>query len=115
MELSNRKPPGVSIEDLSEGSGRIAAAGSVVRIRTRGRLNRGESIDYDEENGDIAEFRIGERQIIPGLERGVIGMREGGTRRLPISPHLAYGDSGVPDRIPPGAVLEYDVELLSCD
>jgi FKBP-type peptidyl-prolyl cis-trans isomerase len=40
-------------------------------------------------------------------------MRVGGTRRLEIAPHLAYGDAGVPDVIPAGAVLTAEVTILS--
>jgi hypothetical protein len=39
-------------------------------------------------------------------------MREGGTRELRISPHLAFGDKGIPDRIPPNAVIICNVKLM---
>jgi FKBP-type peptidyl-prolyl cis-trans isomerase len=39
-------------------------------------------------------------------------MRVGGQRKAFIPPDLAYGDKGVGE-IPPGATLEFDVELLS--
>jgi FKBP-type peptidyl-prolyl cis-trans isomerase len=42
-----------------------------------------------------------QRIDVNGLFYGVDGMRAGGTRRLEITPHLAYGEAGV---IPAGAV-----------
>ena len=39
-------------------------------------------------------------------------MRVGGTRRLEIAPHLAYSDRGVPDVIPPGAVLIAEITII---
>ena len=47
-----------------------------------------------------------------GLFYGVEAMRIGGTRRLEISPHLAYGDRGVPGVIPPAAVLTAEITIL---
>jgi FKBP-type peptidyl-prolyl cis-trans isomerase len=48
-----------------------------------------------------------------GLFYGVEGMRIGGTRRLEIAPHLAYGVRGVPGVIPPGALLIAEVAILA--
>jgi FKBP-type peptidyl-prolyl cis-trans isomerase len=39
-------------------------------------------------------------------------MRVGGLRRITASPHLAFGDQGVPDLIPPNAVRIFEVEHL---
>jgi len=39
-------------------------------------------------------------------------MREGAKWELVVPPHLAYGEQGVPDLIPPNAVLRFEVELL---
>ena len=43
---------------------------------------------------------------------GVEGMRIGGTRRLEIAPHLAYGERGVPGSIPPNAMLIVEITIL---
>jgi FKBP-type peptidyl-prolyl cis-trans isomerase len=51
--------------------------------------------------------------LIAGLFYGVDGMRVGGIRRLEIAPHLAYGDRGVPGVIPPGALLNAEIAILS--
>jgi len=39
-------------------------------------------------------------------------MRIGGRRKLKISPHLAYGDKGIPGRIPPQAVIIVEIEFI---
>jgi FKBP-type peptidyl-prolyl cis-trans isomerase len=57
-------------------------------------------------------FRIDRRSLVSGLFYGIDGMRVGGTRRLEIAPHLAYGDRGVPDVIPAGALLTAEVSVL---
>jgi hypothetical protein len=46
------------------------------------------------------------------LVYAVEGMRVGGTWRLEIAPHLAYGDRGVPDVIPPGPLLNAEIGIL---
>jgi len=43
---------------------------------------------------------------------GVEGMRVGGTRRLEIAPHLAYGERGVPGSVPPNAMLIVEITIL---
>jgi FKBP-type peptidyl-prolyl cis-trans isomerase len=100
-------PSGLKIEDVAVGSGEIAERGKIVSIRWRGTLNRGDEFGAGEES-----FRVGKRDVIAGLETGVVGMRVGGVRRIRISPHLAYRDKGVPG-IPAGAVLNFEIELLS--
>jgi uncharacterized protein len=95
------------------------------RIRLRLWLNRGEAVRWQaawgpvgaarlEDNGEtlLTEVRIDRRSLISGLFYGVEGMRVGGTRRLEIAPHLAYGDRGVPGTVPAGAVLTAEITVL---
>ncbi len=60
----------------------------------------------------ITEVRIDRRSLVSGLFYGVEGMHVGGTRRLEIAPHLAYGDRGVPAVIPASAVLTAEITIL---
>jgi len=97
---------GICGEDVKIGDGAVAERGQRVTIHWQGTLNRG-----DEFRAATNSFRIGAREVIAGLDRGVVGMRVGGIRKLRISPHLAYGDRSVPG-IPANAVLNLEVELL---
>jgi len=67
-----------------------------------------------DDNGEtlITEVRIDRRSLVSGLFYGVEGMRVGGTRRLEIAPHLAYGERGVPAVIPAGALLIAEITIL---
>ena len=48
---------------------------------------------------------LGRRQAIAGVEHALVGMKVGGYRKVRVSPYLAYRDKGIPDLIPPDAVL----------
>ncbi len=98
---------GIRGEDVRVGEGAVAERGRLATIRFECRLHRGDPV-----RSGTQTFRIGKREVIAGLERGVIGMRVGGIRKLHISPHLAYRSEGAPG-IPPNAVLEFEVELLA--
>ena len=65
-------------------------------------------------NGEtlITEMRIDRRSMMNGLFYSIDGMCVGGTRRLEIAPHLAYGEKGLPGIIPETAVLVAEVTIL---
>jgi FKBP-type peptidyl-prolyl cis-trans isomerase (trigger factor) len=54
---------------------------------------------------------LGSRQTMAGMEHALIGMKVGGYRKVRISPHLAYRGKGIPDLIPPDAVLICEIWL----
>ena len=61
-------------------------------------------------------IQVARSAVINGLFYGVDGMRIGGTRRLEIAPHLAYGDRGLEGVISPGATLIAEITILEvCD
>jgi ankyrin repeat protein len=111
------------LEDIA-GNGEEVRRQRNYRIRLRLWLNTGEALkwtawgpmdpDMLADNGEtlITERRINRGTLINGLFYGVDGMRVGGTRRLEIAPHMAYGNAGVPGVIPPGAVLIAEVTIL---
>ena len=53
--------------------------------------------------------------MIKGWDQGLLGMCVGEKRKLVIPPELGYGDSGAGAKIPGGAVLVFEVELVNID
>jgi len=61
--------------------------------------------------GQPATFPLG--HVIEGWQKGVPGMKVGGTRRLVIPAVQAYGSSSPSASIPPNSDLVFDIELVS--
>jgi len=100
----------IEVRDVELGSGDEAQPGKTVVLSLRIFLHQGEEVFlYPEPK---VRIDLKGRNCIAGLRKGLIGMRLGGKRTLIISPHLAYGSQGVPGKIPPNALLRYDIELL---
>ena len=100
---------GVKIMSETEGTGLRAKKGDVVAFECAAFLNRGTEI-----HGRRPEStKLGSRRMIAGVESALIGMREGGYRKVRISPHLAYRGDGVNGKIPKNAVLIYELWLNS--
>ena len=100
--------------DLVVGTGPVAENGDAVTVDYVGRFVDGTQFDSSYDRGEPYPFTIGVGQVIPGWDQGVPGMRVGGTRRLTIPPHLAYGSQGR-GAIPPNSTLTFDIELLSIE
>jgi FKBP-type peptidyl-prolyl cis-trans isomerase FkpA len=100
------------------GTGAVATAGHEVTVHYTGWLletgdKKGKKFDSSLDRGTPFTFSLGARQVIPGWEEGVAGMRVGGKRTLLIPSKLAYGARGAGGAIPPNTDLVFDVELLS--
>ncbi|HET7042811.1 MAG TPA: FKBP-type peptidyl-prolyl cis-trans isomerase [Gemmatimonadales bacterium] len=102
---------GLGIEDLREGGGAEALAGSVVAVHYTGWLTDDSKFDSSRDRGTPLVFPLGRQRVIAGWDEGVAGMKVGGRRKLIIPARLGYGDQGAPGVIPPGATLIFDVEL----
>jgi hypothetical protein len=124
--LRQRLRSGLTLLTDLPGAGEVVRRQHSYHMRLRLWLNKGDAVRWKmpsgrvgtsrlDDNGEtlITETRIDRRSLISGLFYGIEGMRVGGTRRLEIAPHLAYGDAGVPDVIPAGAVLTAEVTILA--
>lgn len=58
-------------------------------------------------------FTLGEGQVIKGWDVCVATMKKGELCNLTLGPSMAYGENGSPPKIPGGATLVFEVELLS--
>jgi len=106
-------PNELTATDEVVGTGAEAQAGSTVSVRYTGMLPDGSVFDTTANRGNEPfTFVLGQGSVIQGWDQGLIGMKEGGKRRLIIPPAMGYGSQGV-GPIPPNATLIFDVELLS--
>ena len=103
---------GLTIEDITVGTGAAAAAGQKVKVHYTGWLTNGTKFDSSKDRGDPFEFPLGGGRVIKGWDEGVQGMKIGGKRKLTIPPALGYGARGAGSVIPPNATLVFEVELL---
>jgi FKBP-type peptidyl-prolyl cis-trans isomerase len=70
-------------------------------------------VDGTRENNKRIEVTVGSGTSVKGLEEGIIGMKNTGSRRIFIPSEMAYGKEGVPKRGIPGNIeLIFDVEHL---
>jgi len=68
-------------------------------------------LDASRESEKWLDFIVGSGSNISGFENGVIGMKEGGMRRLIIPPQMGYGSDGLPERgVPKNTILIVDIE-----
>jgi FKBP-type peptidyl-prolyl cis-trans isomerase len=94
-------------EDVTIGTGALAASGDTVTVSYVGTLTNGTQFD-----AGTFSFRLGANQVIAGFDQGVTGMRVGGRRRLTIPPNLGYG-SQANGPIPGNSTLKFDITLIS--
>jgi len=100
--------PGIKLVSETEGSGPSVKKGDTITVRLNGWLNQGEPV----QENYVGEIVVGSRVVIPGIEYSLEGMKQGGKRKVKISPHLGYKETGVKDLIPSNAVLVYEIEIL---
>merc|ERR1711893_333829 len=89
--------------------------GDTLQMHYTGKLESGEEFDSSIPRGEPFTFTLGAGQVIKGWDQGLLGMCEGEKRKLVIPPDLGYGDRGAGEKIPGGATLVFDVELIKIE
>lgn len=102
---------GVSIDDKKIGEGPSAKAGSKLSIRYIGKLKSNNKQFDSNTKGKPLSFKVGQGEVIKGMETGVIGMKAGGERRVVIPAAVAYGSKSQPG-IPANSDLIFDIKVL---
>ena len=106
-------PDKLVTEDIVKGKGKAAKKGDDVEMQYVGVLyDGGTEFDASWNTGQPFPFKLGNGDVIKGWDQGIVGMNEGGRRKLIIPPDLAYGPQGQPPTIPPDATLVFVVDLL---
>ena len=95
--------------ETKAGDGAMPKATDKVRVHYHGSLRDGTVFDSSVERGEPAEFPL--NRVIACWTEGVAMMKVGGKSRLVCPASIAYGDRST-GRIPPGAALVFEVELI---
>jgi FKBP-type peptidyl-prolyl cis-trans isomerase len=122
-----RLKSGIKLLDEREGIGEPAKKGDRVVYNLKKFLNQGDEVPiYQHQAEYLPETmirtedgyrfidqvtKLGSRRAIAGVEHSLIGMKQGGYRKVRLSPHLAYRDRGLGNLIPPNAVLIIELWL----
>ena len=101
-----------NVQTIKEGSGDTITSGQFIKVHYKGWLSDSTYFDNSYDRGEPLEFSLGTGQVIPGWEKGLIGMKVGEIRRLDIPYQMGYGDNSV-GPIPPKSDLFFEVELVS--
>lgn len=111
---SGPAPSTLVVKEIITGTGAEAKAGDMVTVNYVGVLyHGGKEFDASWKRSEPFAFALGKGQVIPGWDRGVVGMKVGGRRELIIPAPLAYGVRGSPPTIPPNAPLVFVIDLLA--
>ncbi len=114
-------PKNLKIEDTLVGTGKEVFTGCQIKIHYKGYLvqtqeeldAKSEPKEFDNsfKRGTPFSTQIGVGKLIKGWDIGIIGMKEGGKRKLTIPADLAYGAIEIPG-IPANSTLVFEVELI---
>ncbi len=100
--------------DNTAQTAQVAKAGDTVAMNYTGRLQNGtvfdSNIDPKFNHVEPFIFTLGAGQVIPGWDKGIVGMKVGEKKTLMIAPADAYGSRDIKDQS--GKVIIFDIELL---
>lgn len=115
--LTNMKKTGVTKTDtglqyqvIEQGSGQIPDENSTVTFHQRALLLNGSILEDTYRKNTPEEVRIGE--LIEGLQEGLLIMKEGSRYKFWVPSELGWGRKGTSGKIPPFAVILFDIRLL---
>jgi len=102
---------GLIYREIEPGEGASPSATDKVRVHYHGTLHDGTVFDSSVDRGEPAEFPL--NRVIPCWTEGVAMIKTGGKAQLVCPSKIAYGDGpSKTGRIPPGATLSFEVELI---
>lgn len=102
----------INIEEIILGTGTEVKKGALVFFNFVGTLEDGRIFDSTDLHGRPFEMVVGSKKIIAGMSLGLIGMKEGGRRKIKIRASLAYGERSIGEKIPANSILNFEIQLI---
>jgi peptidylprolyl isomerase len=105
-------PKKLITKDLSEGTGSGAKAGQKLQMNyLLVTWSDKKVLDNSYDRGETFDLNLGAGEVIPGWDKGLEGIKQGGRRLLIIPPDLAYGQGG--RGIQPNETLVFVTDAVS--
>lgn len=109
-ELSNS---GIKKKRLKRGLGwETPEFNDEVTVHYVGTLLDGTKFDSTRDRDESVTLKLGQGQVVAGLDHGIITMKKGECALFIVPPELGYGVTGR-DGVPPNSVVLFEVELIS--
>jgi hypothetical protein len=106
-------PTSLESADLITGTGTPAEAGRTVTVQYVLATYSSGQVIQSSWTGQPFTFVLGEGQVIPGWDKGVVGMKVGGRRELIVPPSLGYKNQSPGAGIAPNDTLVFVIDLLN--
>ncbi|XP_067431989.1 peptidyl-prolyl cis-trans isomerase FKBP10 isoform X2 [Thunnus thynnus] len=97
---------------VPESCTRKTVVGDYVRYHYNGSFLNGNTFDTSYQRNSTYNTYIGMGYVIAGMDQALLGVCIGERRRVIIPPHMAYGERGAGNVIPPSAVLVFDIHVI---
>jgi FK506-binding protein 14 len=105
----------IEVHHKPEDCERLSKKHDMLSMHYKGTLEDGSEFDSSYSRNEPFKFQLGTGQVIRGWDQGLLDMCVGEKRTLTIPSHLAYGDEGAGEKIPPKATLKFEVECLKIE
>jgi peptidylprolyl isomerase len=102
---------GLQYAIVSEGEGPEVEPGKVITVHYSGYLEDGTLFDSSVERDEPIVFTVGQGQVIPGWDEGMLLLKKGDKARFIIPPEIGYGDMDL-EKIPANSTLIFDTEIV---
>jgi FKBP-type peptidyl-prolyl cis-trans isomerase FkpA len=103
-------PSGLQYQIVENTSGSFPTENSIITVHQRCWLINGNVIEDTYKENKPSEISV--KELIDGYQEGILLMPKGSRFRFFIPPDLAWGKKGTGSKIPPNAVLIFDVRLI---
>lgn len=107
--VAERTEAGVYYVTETKGEGKTPDSDAYVKVNYKAYLLDGSVFDQSEAEGISFDLL----NLIPGFKDGIVNFNVGGKGTIIMPPSLAYGDSGISGVIPGGAIIIFDIEIIS--
>jgi peptidylprolyl isomerase len=105
-------PKALESADLITGTGATAVPGDKVTVQYVLATYSSGKVIQSSWTSEPFTFELGAGKVIPGWDKGVVGMKVGGRRELIVPPDLGYGDRSPGPGIAADDTLVFVIDLL---